>query len=77
MKVKKPLLGTAFSKVAFLPSPAPCSPGRPSTHPLLWKKYFGETKRFDRVQLVMLGVSSVKQVDSLLPRYACKGITYL
>ena len=44
MKVKKPLLGTAFSKVAFLLSPAPCSPGRPRTHPLLWNKYFGETK---------------------------------
>ena len=34
------MLGTAFSKVAFLPSPAPCSPGRPSTHPLLWTKIF-------------------------------------
>ena len=44
MKVKKPLLGTAFSKVAFLPSPAPCSPRRPRAYPLLWSKYFWETK---------------------------------
>ena len=66
-----------FQRLPFCRLQPPVLPGALAPIHYCGQKYFGEAKRFDRVQLVMLGVSSTKQVDSLLPRYACKGITYL